>query len=84
MVTYESDWKKTEKLLKKIIDTHQYSFHHGQNYEDGKTDIENTQTIMKYSMEWEGMKPITVVSAEDSGILIQIKYAVAPKDIPAS
>jgi len=72
LITFESNWRKTKKILQKIID---------EFIAPQSADIENSvrQTSQPYMIKPGTTTPIVYTSVEKSGVLLTIRYLCNPR-----
>lgn len=72
LVTFESNWEKAKALLGEIVD------HHAAHLTE-KAKKELLEASRKYMIFYKTLSPIVYTSVKDSGVLLTIRYLIAPR-----
>lgn len=71
LITFESDWQKTKKILTEIADTY---------YKDISIEARKklNQASKNYMIYYKNLTPIVYTDVKDSGVLLTIRYLCDP------
>jgi len=73
LVTFESDWEKTKRILSEIIEVH------GQKAaKEAKHSVQ--QAGEKFLISYSKLTPIVYTSVADSGVLLTMRYLCNPRE----
>ncbi|MCA6074519.1 mechanosensitive ion channel family protein [Fulvivirga sedimenti] len=72
LVTFESNWKKARKILEEIINRHA-----DQLSETAEQRL--LEASKKFMIFYSNLTPFVYIKAEDSGVLLTIRYLTLPK-----
>lgn len=71
-ITFESDWEKAKELLENIVNEHAEQF----SFSARKKLIEASKQFMIF---YRTLTPIIYVSVKDNGVLLTMRYLIAPR-----
>ncbi|MEA3391507.1 MAG: mechanosensitive ion channel [Candidatus Marinimicrobia bacterium] len=72
LITFESDWKKTKKLLEHIADENALHLSEG-------AQKQLRRAARKYLIFYDRLTPIVYTTVKDSGVMLIIRYLVNPR-----
>jgi small-conductance mechanosensitive channel len=72
LVTFESDWRKTKKLLEEIVNQH--AKHLSIDAQD-----QIRKSAEKFLIYYDKLTPIVYTTVKDSGVMLTIRYLVDPR-----
>ncbi|NOY74673.1 MAG: mechanosensitive ion channel family protein [Kiritimatiellaeota bacterium] len=73
LITFESDWREADKILTEIVRKHSMNIS-----EKATEDME--RAAQKYLIFYQKLTPIVYTSAQDSGVLLTLRYLCDPRN----